>query len=78
MLRKTEGRRRGRQKMRWVDGITDSMGLSLNTLWEMVNCRDELPDGLACCSPWSHEESDTAEQLSNSNLGLSLENISAQ
>ena len=52
-------RRRGRQRMRWWDGITDSMDVSLSELRELVNGQG----GLACCDSWGRKESDTTERL---------------
>ena len=59
MLGKIEGgRRSGQLRIRWLDGITNSMDVNLSKLWELV-----IDGGLACCSPGSRKESDTTEQL---------------
>ena len=51
-------RRRGRPRMRWLDGITDSMDMGLGELWELVTV-----GGLACCSSWGRKELDMTERL---------------
>ena len=57
MLGKIEGRRRrGRQRMRWSDGITGSSDMSLGELRELVMDRE-----VVCCRPWGRKESDMAE-----------------
>ena len=57
MLGKTEGRRRGRQRMRWLDGITDSM----DTEFEQAPGVGDRQGSLVCYSPWGHKESDMTE-----------------
>ena len=57
MLGKLEGRRRrGRQRMRWLDGITDSMDMS-----KQAPGVGDGQESLECCSPWGHKELDRTE-----------------
>ena len=58
MLGKIEGRRRrGRQRMRWLDGIIDSMDMGLGGLQKLVMDKG----GLVCCGSWGCKESDMTE-----------------
>ena len=61
MLGGTGGRRRrGQSRMRWLDGIINSMDVSLSELRELVVDRQ---GGLVCCDSWGRKESDTTERL---------------
>ena len=71
MLEKIEGRRRrGCQRMRWLNGITNAMNMNMGKLWEMVRDREAWPAAVH----GGHKESDTARRLDNNN-GSSLMNI---
>ena len=62
MLGKVEGgRRKGQQRMRWLDGITDSMHMSFGKV-------QGGQGGLACCSSWGHKEIDMTERLNGTEL----------
>ena len=74
MLGKIEGKRRkGRQRMSWFDGITDSMDMGLLKLWET-----ETHGSLACCSSWGHKESDMIEGVNSSNRVHSQQEFESQ
>ena len=62
ILGKIEGRRRrGQKRIRWLDGITDSMDMGLVGLWTLGV--GDGQEGLACCDSWGRKESDMTERL---------------
>ena len=72
MLGKIEGRRRGRQRTRWLDGIPDSMDMSLSKLQEMVKVREAW-----CAAVHGASDSRTRLSLNNNNVVTSEGTIAA-
>ena len=72
ILGKIEGRRkRGRRRMRWLDGISDILDMNLGKLWEMVRDREY-------CSPWGCDDSDAIWQLNDNNSSYHNDLISTE
>ena len=68
LLGKIESRRRsGQQRMRWLDGITDSINGHES---EQTPGDGEEQGSLVCCSPWGHKESDMTKQLNNNGVHM--------
>ena len=71
MLGKIKGkRRRGQQRMRWLDSITDSMDMNLSKFWkiklpENLSKLCERQGSLVYCGPWGHKESNTTKRLNS-------------
>ena len=75
MLGRIEGKRRGWQRMRWLDVNTNSMDRSLSKLREIVKHREAR--STACCSPWGGKGSDTTSWLNNNEQACFVEQCSS-